>query len=225
MPSFAAARGTTFDARTAHLTQTTSIVVGGSRIDAHDTGTIAFDGTRAHLYKLDPGSNVPGEVIVVGPITFTNANVQASMMSGDVKPWTRLDTRRLPVREERNRPDELSHVLAPLYLAYGARGVSLARRVADGAIYWARIDPALVLRRIPDGRRALVAKALRGDYPAKAFNARFWIDSRDRIRRVIVSYATPQGTPVAIDTSYDRFGAPVAIAAPPARDVKDITPR
>ncbi|HZU19886.1 MAG TPA: hypothetical protein VE982_01580 [Gaiellaceae bacterium] len=224
LPPFASAPGLTLRTGSAHLTQTTSIVVGGAQVDAHDTGTVAFDGSRAHLYKLSPASNVPGEVIVVGPITFSNADVQASLMSGDVRPWTRLDTRKLTAGEERNRPDELAHVLAPAYLAYGARAVSLARRVADGAVYWARIDPALVLRRVPRARRALIAKALSGDYPAKDFNAKFWIDRRDRIRRVIVAYATAQGTPVAIDTSYDSFGVRVPVAPPPAREVKDITP-
>ncbi|MFL5928052.1 MAG: hypothetical protein ACJ77E_14080 [Gaiellaceae bacterium] len=224
-PSLTTAADRTLAAGTAGLRQTTAIVVGGSRIEAHDTGRITFDGRRAHLYKLNPGSNVPGEVIVDGPITYSNANAQAALSSAAVRPWTRLDTRAVSAQAKKNKPDELSHVLVPAYLAYGARAVLLARHVGDGALYWARIDPALVLRRVPPPRRALVAKALRGDYPRSQFNAKLWIDGRDRIRRVIIAYQTADGTPVAIDTSYDRFGAPVDVTPPPARDVKDITPR
>lgn len=225
LPSFAAAAARTLAGKTARLEQTTTIVVAGSEIKAHDRGTAAFDGKRAHLYKLSVGTNTPGEVIVVGDVTYSNENVQAALSSPDVKPWTKLDARALTARERSSRPNELSHVLAPAYLAYGARAVSRAQRVADGALYWARIDPALVLRRAPAARRALISNALRGDYPAKQFNARFWIDGRDRIRRVVVSYTSAQGTPIAIDTSYSGFGARVETALPPARSIKDITPR
>src|SRR5581483_11368196 len=189
---------------------------------AHDSGTIAFDASRAHLYKLEPGTSVPGEVIVVGPITYTNANVQAALNSPGVRPWTKLDTRKLPARLRRSRPDELAHVVAPVFLASGARKVRLARTVADGAVYWARIDPALVARRVPAAERTIVSTALRGDYPRRQFNAKFWLDAHGRIRRVIVAYATARGTPVAIDTSYSGFGARVAVKPPPANRVTDI---
>lgn len=225
LPSFAHARARTLTLGTARLDQTTTIVVGGSEVKAYDTGRVAFDGSRAHIYKLNPGGQVPGEVIVVGPFTYTNANVQAALQSPGVRPWTKLDTRKLSPRAAGNQTDELSHVLAPAYLAYGASHVTLRRRVGDGAIFWARVDPKLLLRRVPPDRRAKIVRGVRGDYPAGAFNARFWIDSRDRIRRVIVAWTTPQGTPIAVDTSYSAFGKPVDTTLPPAGKIRDITPR
>ena len=104
----------------------TTIVIGGTEIKAHDTGRVAYDGSRAHIYKLSPGSQFPGEVIVIGPFTYTNANVQASLQSPEVPPWTKLDTRKLSAKAAANQTDELSHVLAPAYLAFGASHVTLA---------------------------------------------------------------------------------------------------
>ena len=224
LPSFAKARANVLTATTAKLDQVTTIVVSGTEIKAHDTGRLAYDGSRAHIYKLSPGGRFPGEVIVIGPFTYTNANVEASLQSPEVPPWTKLDTRKLSARAAANQTDELSHVLAPAYLAFGASHVTLRRRVSDGAIFWARVDPKLILRRVPTARRAKIEKAVRSDYPAEDFNARFWVDSHDRIRRVIVAWATPNGTPVALDTSYSAFGAPVDTKLPPARSIKDITP-
>lgn len=225
LPSFAKARSRTFAAGTARVVQTTAIVLSGSRIEAHDRGTLSLDGRRAHLYRLSPGQSVPGEVIVDGPITYSNANVQAAMSSSEVKPWTRLDRRKLTAREKAQHPDEVAHAVTPLYLAYGAKAVKLDRRVPDGALFWARIDPKLVAKRVPPARRELVSQSLRGDYPATDFNAKLWIDGTDRIRRVIVAYATARGTPIAVDTSYDSFGTKVNVTPPPARSTKDITPR
>jgi hypothetical protein len=225
LPSFAKARASVLRGTTAKLDQVTTIVAGGTEIKAHDTGRIALDGTRAHIYKLSPGSQYPGEVIVIGPFTYTNANVAASLQAPEVPPWTKLDTRKLSAKAATNQTDELSHVLAPAYLAFGASNITLQRRVADGAIFWARVDPKLVLQRVPAARRAKIEKAVRGDYPAHDFNARFWVDSHDRIRRVIVAWNTPSGTPIAVDTSYSAFGAPVDTKLPAARSIKDITPK
>jgi hypothetical protein len=225
LPSFAKARANVLGTTTARLDQVTTIVINGTAIKAHDTGRVAYDGSQAHIYKLSPGTQFPGEVIVIGPYTYTNANVQASLQSPEVPPWTKLDTRKLSAKAATNQTDELSHVLAPVYLAFGASHVTLHRRVADGAVFWARIDPKLVLSRLPATRRAKIDKAVRSDYPAADFNARFWVDSHDRIRRVIVAWATPSGTPVAVDTTYSAFGAPVNTKLPPARSIKDITPK
>jgi len=225
LPSFAKARANVLTATTAKLDQVTKIVVAGTEIKAHDTGRIAFDGSRAHIYKVSPGSQFPGEVIVIGPFTYTNANVQAALQSPEVPPWTKLDTRKLSAKDAANQTDELSHVLAPAYLAFGASHVTLHRRVADGAVFYARIDPAVVLASVPAARRAKIEKAVRSDYPSTDFNARFWVDSHNRIRRVIVAWATPNGTPVAVDTSYSAFGGPVDTKLPAARRIKDITPK
>jgi hypothetical protein len=225
LPSFAQARANVLTTRTAKLDQVTTIVVSGTEIKAHDTGRVAFDGSRAHIYKLSPGSRFPGEVIVIGPFTYTNANIEASLQAPEVPPWTKLDTRKLSPKAAANQTDELSHVLAPAYLAFGASHVTLHRRVADGAIFYARVDPKLVLQRVGAARRGKIAKAVRGDYPAADFNARFWVDGKNRIRRVIVAWATPNGTPIAVDTSYSSFGARVDTKLPPARSIKDITPK
>ena len=80
----------------------------------------------------------------------------------------------------------------------------------------------MVIGRAPKGT---IASAVHGDYPSKQFNVKFWIDSTDRIRRVIASYVSAQGTPVAIDASYSGFGATVDTTPPPARSVKDVTPK
>jgi hypothetical protein len=225
LPSFAKARANVLSTSTAKLDQVTTIVINGTEIKAHDTGRLAYDGSRAHIYKLSPGNQVPGEVIVIGPFTYTNANVQASLQSPEVPPWTKLDTSKLSAKAATNQTDELSHVLAPAYLAFGASHVTLHQRVTGGAVFYARIDPKLVLSKLPAARRAKIEKAVRSDYPAADFNARFWIDSHDRIRRVIVAWATPGGTPVALDTTYSAFGAPVSTKLPPARSIKDITPK
>jgi hypothetical protein len=225
LPSFAAAPAKTLAARTAKFVETAAIAIGGNEIKAYDRGTAAFDGSRAHIYKLSAGTAIPGELIVVGDVTYSNENVQAAMSSPDVKPWTKLDRRALTAKERQSRPDELAHVLAPVYLAYGARAVRLDRRVANGALYWARIDPKLALKRVPAARRALIATAIHGDYPSRQFNAKFWIDRNERIRRVIASYVSAQGTPVGIDASYSGFGSAVDTKLPPVRSIRDITPR
>ena len=225
LPSLAAARAKTFATRTAFIQGTTSITVGGSKITAYDRGTVAFDGSRAHLYKLDAGTSVPGEMIVIGRFRYSNENVQAALNAPEIRPWTKLDVSKLTARERLSRPDELAHVLAPVYLVYGARSASVDRRTADGAVFRARIDPRLVLERVPTGRRALIATAIAGDYPRTPFTARFWIDSKNHIRRVLTPYRTQHGTPIAIDTSYGSFGARVDTKLPPKRSIKDITPR
>jgi hypothetical protein len=225
LPSFAEARANVLKTKTAKVDQDTTIVVDGTEIKAHDTGRVAFDGSRAHIYKLSPGTTYPGEVIVIGPFTYTNANVEAAMQAPEVPPWTKLDTRKLSAKAAGNQTDELSHVLAPAYLALGASNVTLRRRVADGAIFSARIDPKLVLERVPAARRTKIEKGVRSDYPAGDFNARFWVDSGNRVRRVIVAWASAKGTRFTVDTSYSLFGAPVDTKLPPARSITDITPK
>ncbi len=224
LPSFAKARANVLKTKTANVEQDTTVVLGGTEIKAHDSGRVAFDGSRAHIYKLSPGTRYPGEVIVIGPFTYTNANVEASLQTPGIQPWTKLDTRKLSSHAAANQTDELSHVLAPAYLAFGASHVTLRRRVSDGAIFSARIDPRRVLRAVPAARRAKIGRALRADYPTADFNGRFWIDSHNRIRRVIVTWVTARGTRIALDSAYGGFGEPVGTKLPPAGDIKDITP-
>ena len=50
-----------------------------------------------------------------------------------VKPWTKLDTRRLTAEQLATQPDELAHVLAPAYLADGvATSPRVSGRDGDG---------------------------------------------------------------------------------------------
>src|SRR6476646_7521895 len=68
--------------------------VGGSSVHSSETGALSFTDNRAHFYKLVPGGDLPQEIVLDGPLTYTNANVQAALNDPSVKPWTKLDTRK-----------------------------------------------------------------------------------------------------------------------------------
>jgi hypothetical protein len=224
-PSFAAAGTATTAAGTVEFSLTIKAVVAGSTVEAGENGTVSFRGRRAHLYKQIPGSTVPEELVLIGPFTYTNANVQAALSDPTVKPWTKLDTRRLTAKERQNEPDELAHVVAPAYLA---DGVAVAKRTGAGPNGTTRfagvVDPARLARRVPASVRASIETAVRNDYAVKAFPATFWLDSKSRVRRVLVNYKTPQGTQITVDTTYSSFGARINVTLPAAGDIKDITP-
>lgn len=224
-PSFPAATAATTAAGTAEFTLTIKAVVGGGAVDAEENGTVSFRGHRAHLYKQIPGSTVPQELILIGPFTYTNANVQAALSDPTVQPWTKLDTRRLTAKERKNELDELAHVIAPAYLA---DGVAAAKRTGSGADGTTRftgvVDPARLARHLPAAARASIETAVRNDYAATPFAATFWLDGKSRIRRVLVDYKTPQGTRITVNTLYSNFGAKISVALPAAGDIKDITP-
>src|SRR5205814_2208307 len=97
-----------------------------------------------------------------------NANVEAALNDPSVKPWTRLDTRRLSARQRLAEPDEVAHVLAPAYLADGVADPKREGSEEDGTTrFTGRVDPALLARRVPpaiadrpstlNGRRKAVA--------------------------------------------------------------------
>ena len=132
-PSLIGAGAKTRAAGSAQFKLTITAVVGGSTIVAEENGTVSFSTRRAHLYKQIPGSPVPQELVLIGPYTYTNANVQAALSDPTVKPWTKLDTRRLTAAQKRRQPDELAHVLAPAYLADG-----VAAPTRSGAMRTAR---------------------------------------------------------------------------------------
>ena len=56
---------------------------------------------------------------MIGPFTYTNANVQAALNDPRCKPWTKLDTRKLTPKQRRDQPDELAHVRGPRHLPTG----------------------------------------------------------------------------------------------------------
>lgn len=225
VPSLTAATAHTTAARTAQFRLVIRAVVGGSPVVAEENGTISFVERRAHLYKQIPGSPVPQELVLIGPITYTNANVQAALADPTVKPWTKLDTRRLTAKQVRAQPDEFAHVIAPAYLA---DGVTLPTRIApkpDGTTeFTAVVDPARLARIVPASVRASILTAVRNDYAAKPFPATFWLDARGRIRRVRVAYTTPQGSQITVDTRYSEFGTKINVVLPAAGDIANITP-
>lgn len=224
-PDFQRALARTVAAKTVKFAQITSIAVGGSKVNAYTNGTASFADRLGHLYRTEPGNNVPGEVIVDGPFVFENANVQASLNDPTVQPWTKLDTRRLSAKERLQHPDDLAHALTPAYLADAVERARLVRTTPTRAEFSGVVDPVAVAEHVPASSRALISAAARGDYPTKPFTARFWLDAKGRLRRVLVSYRTAGGTPVSVDTSYDAFGVPIDTTPPPARDVKDLTPK
>jgi len=224
-PDFRKALARTTAAKTVKFAQITSITVAGSKVNAYANGTASFHDRLAHIFRIQPGTNVPGEVIVSGPYLYENANAQATLTDPTIQPWTKLDTRKLPANERTTHPDDLAHALAPAYLATAVATPKLVRTTYSRAVFDGTVDPAAVAAHVPAAERALVAAAVHGDYPSKPFAARFWLDARGRLRRVRVSYKTAGGTPVSVDTSYDAFGVPIDATPPPARDVKDITPK
>jgi hypothetical protein len=224
-PAFRQALARTVAAKTVKFAQITSITAGGSKVSAYTDGTASFPDRRGHLYRIEPGNNVPGEIIVDGPFVYENANVQATLNDPTVPPWTKLDTRRLSAKERSEHPDDLAHALAPAYLAAAVAHPKLVRTTPTRAVFTGVVDPGAIATHVPASSRTLITTAAKGDYPAKPFPVRFWLDARGRLRRVLVSYTTGGGTPVSVDTSYDAFGVPIDTTPPPARDVKDITPK
>jgi hypothetical protein len=222
-PDPAGAREATTAERSAQFTLLIDAVVGTTNVRSSETGTIAFGARRAHLYKLLAGTGQPQEVIVDGPFTYTNANVQAALNDPSVKPWTKLDTRRLTAKQRSSHPDELAHVLVLAYLPDGlVQSKRLDRSDVDGervTEFHGLVQPARVSRSAP-----ALAQALRNDYPAKPFPASVWLDDAGRVRRVVVSYLTPGGTRISLDGRFSEFGTEVDTKPPPARSIEDITP-
>jgi hypothetical protein len=221
-PSLTGARAKTTAAGTAQFKLTINAVVGGSTITAEENGTVSFTRRRAHLYKQIPGSPVPQELVLIGPFTYTNANVQAALSDPTVKPWTKLDTRRLTTAQKRTQPDELAHVQAPAYLADGVRTPKRVGREHDGTTHFTGVvDAARLAGHVP----AAILTAVRNDYAAKPFATDFWLDDQGRVRRVLVDYTTAQGTRITIETTYSEFGTGIDVKLPAPGEIVDITPK
>jgi hypothetical protein len=216
------ARAATTAAGTAQFKLTITAVVAGSTIRAEENGTASFARRRAHLYKQLPGSAVPQELVLIGPFTYTNANVQAALNDPTVKPWTKLDTRRLTTAQKRRQPDELAHVLAPAYLADGVAAPTRVGRDADGTTHFTGlVDPTRLSSRVS----AAILTAVRNDYTSKPFQTDFWVDDHGRVRRVLVDYTTPQGSKITLDTTYSEFGVGIDVKLPAPGEIADITPK
>jgi hypothetical protein len=220
------ARAKTTAAGSAKYTLSITADLGGTKVTADENGAVSFRTRRAHLYKLVPGSNIPREVVVDGPITYTNGNVQAALANPAVRPWTKLDTRKLNAAQRAREPDELAHATTPAFLAEGVASPTRVGEADDGTTeFRGRVDPARVLASAPAASRNGVEKTLRNDYKTTPFDARFWLDDEGRVRRVVVDYTTAKGSRFTIDAAYSEFGTAVDRTVPPASEIEDITPR
>lgn len=220
----AGASGRTVADRTASFTLSIAAVIAGRHILSHERGTVSFTDVRAHFYKLVPGGGLPQEVILVGAFAYTNANVDAAINDPSVKPWTKLDTRRLSAAEREKQPDELAHVRVVAYLADGVTGATRVGSVKGTTHFRGVVDPARVIARAPAADRQAFRVTIRNDYLATPFPADFWLDSAGRVRRVRVAYRTAGGSRIVVDAGFADFGGKIDLTLPPAREIQDITP-
>lgn len=215
-------------ARTAEFSLVVTGEVAGTSVQARETGQISFAQRRAHLYKLNPGGGLPQELVLIGPITYTNANVAAAMQDTSIRPWTKLDTRKLTRTQVLERPDELAHVRT---LAYLADGVRAPKTIGTDTVDETKtthlrgtVDPARVVAKVAASDRDSVRRAIRNDYLDKPFPADFWVDGDGRLRRVRVVYRTSRGTRITLDGGFSDFGVKLDLRLPPPADIEDITP-
>ena len=222
------ATGRTIAAKTAAFSLAISGSIGSMKVESSETGSVSFDARRAHFYKLVPGGGTPQEIVLNGPYAYTNANVDAALKDTSVKPWTKLDTRRVPAAQQRARPDELAHVQVVAYLASGvahASKIGTDDIAGESQIHFRGIvDPARVVAAAPAAERAALRTAIGNDYLAKSFPADFWVDTAGRVRRVLVGYRTPGGGQIVVDGRFSDFGVKVDLTVPAASEIQDITP-
>jgi hypothetical protein len=224
--SLSDARAKTTATGSAKFTMSITADLSGTKVTADENGAVSFAKPRAHLYKLVPGSSIPREVIVDGPFTYTNGNVQAALSDPTVRPWTKLDTRKLNATQRAREPDELAHAITPALLAAGVSTPTRVGKADDGTTeFRGTVDPKRVIAAVPAASRAGVATTLRNDYATHPFDARFWLDDQGRVRRVLVDYTTAQGSHFTIDTAYSEFGTAVDRTLPPASEIEDISPK
>jgi hypothetical protein len=142
-----------------------------------------------------------------------------------VRPWTKLDTRKLPAKQRLDGPDELAHVRAAAFLA---DGVATAKRVGSGpdhtTHYSGIVDPARLAAHLPAGLRRSIAATVANDYAKGAFAADFWVDRAGRITHVHVAYRTGGTGRIVVDETFSDFGEAVDLGLPAAKDIQDISP-
>jgi hypothetical protein len=225
---FAGATSRTVASGTASFTLTIGAVIAGASVRSSETGAVSFSDRRAHFYKLVPGGGLPQEVVLNGSFAYTNANVDAALKDTRVKPWTKLDTRRVPAADRKSHPDELAHVRIVAYLAAGVDGAKLiaVETVAGQRMTHFRglVDPDRVVARAPAADRTAFRSAVRNDYQATPFLADFWLDDAGRVRRVVVAYSTSGGGRIVVDARFSKFGGKIDLSLPPASEIQDITP-
>ena len=227
-PDFAGATGRTVASGTASFTLLIGAAVGNASVRSGETGTISFSDRRAHFYKVLPGGGLPQEIILNGPFAYTNANVAAALKDSSVRPWTKLDTRRVPASDRKSHPDELAHVRV---LAYLADGVSGAKRIGVETVKGQRrthfrglVDPKRLVAKAPAADRTALRTAVSNDYLATPFLADFWLDDAGRVREVRVSYLTAGGGHIFVEGGFSNFGTKINLTLPAADKIQDITP-
>jgi hypothetical protein len=227
-PDPSTATSKTVDEGTARFTLLINAKVGGNTIQTTETGQLSFVDRLGHFYKLVPGNGIPQELVVVGPWTYSNANVDAALHDTSIRPWTKLDTRKLTEKQRNEHPDELSHVRVLVHLPDGVKRAARIEsiEVAGQKVtqYNGEVDPARVVAAAKPAGQDELRKALANDYPSKPFPASYWLDDSGRVRRVVVQYRTAGGTPIAIDGRFSAFGTAVDTRLPPADSIQDITP-
>jgi hypothetical protein len=225
---FGGASSRTVAGGTASFTLSIRALIAGAAVRSSERGTVSFSDRQAHFYKLVPNGGLPQEIILNGPIAYTNANVDAALNDPSVKPWTKLDTRRLSAAQRKKYPDELAHVRVVAYLADGVAGAKLIGIETVGGKrtthFRGLVDPVRLVAMAPAADRGAFRIAVDNDYLATPFLANFWLDDAGRVRRVVVDYRTAGGGRVIVDAGFSNFGAKVNLAVPPAKDIQDITP-
>jgi hypothetical protein len=218
----------TVAAQTANFQLLISGKLGTMALQSSESGSVSFSARRAHFYKLVPGGGTPQEIVLNGPYEYTNANIDAALKDSSVKPWTKLDTRRVPLAQRKAHPDELMHVRAVAYLS---DGVGHASKIGSDTVagvaqahYRGIVDPAKVVAASPAVDRAALRTAVGNDYLTKPFPADFWIDEAGRVRRVLVTYSTPGGGQIVVDGRFSDFGVKLDLSIPAASKIQDITP-
>ncbi len=160
---------------------------------------------------------------MIGPFTYTNANVQAALADPDGQA---VDEARHASSDGRAETPAARRARARA----GARLPRRRRRCPNTRRARANGTTHFTGRRRPDPPRraacpAAILTAVRNDYAAKPFPATFWLDDQGRIRRVLVDYTTPQGSKITVDTSYSEFGVGIDVHLPAPGDIADITPK
>ena len=200
---------------TATLDQVTTIVIGGigDQGARHRPRRVRRGRARTSTSSA-PGGQFPGEVIVIGPFTYTNANVQAALKRPDGASRGRSSTRASsPRRRQRTRPTSSRTSVAPAYLAFGVEPRDArAGASADGAVFCgAHRSEARRSARVPAGDAARRSRRrCEATTRPRDFNARFWVDSHDRDPPRASSPGRRRAarrSPSTRPTS--RFGAPV----------------
>lgn len=214
-------------AGSARFTLAVSGAVAGMSADSQERGSVSFRRRVAHLYRLVPGNGVPQEMILVGPVEYTNANVLSALSDPSVKPWTMLDTRHLPSASKQG-PDDIDHVRA---LAYLADGVVNSRQIepamgasTDLTHFRGVVVPSRVVAHVPPQERKAIGEVIAADYADHPFPADFWLDRKGRIVRVVVAYRTKGGGAIRLAGNFSGYGTRVDLKLPPEAEIQDITP-